>query len=73
MLHKEFGSVCAGSVGVSVAMPLAGSRARPRIELKVYGARYPYKLAAEDARALAEALLKAADELEDVTLRALVP
>ena len=70
MFYKEIGSVCAGRVRVSVATPAAVSRARPRIELSVYGARYPYKLAVADARELADALQKAADDLEDSQLLA---
>ena len=60
---KGFGSVCDGKVGVSLVEPTANGRGTARVELWVYGARYPYKLSAGEACKLGAALLAAADEL----------
>ena len=64
MEHAKLGSACDGRITVSLATPTVGSRAQARVEIEVYGARYPYKLAAEEARELGTALLRAAEQLD---------
>lgn len=66
MESVEIGSVCAGRVGVDLVTPDPGGRATVRVELSVWGARYPYKLAAEEARTLARLLEDAAERLTNL-------
>jgi len=63
MQHTKIGSVCDNKVRVSVVTPEAGGRGTPRVELAVYGARYAYRLSPAEARALADSLTAAAENL----------
>ena len=66
MKNIAIGSVCGGRIGVTLVTPDPGGRGTARVELDVYGARYPYKLSEAEARALGDSLLAGAASLSNL-------
>lgn len=66
MIEKGLASEVSGKLWVGLVLPDEGGRGNPRVELAVYGARYPYKLDATTARRLGQALIEGADELDEL-------
>jgi hypothetical protein len=66
MIEKDIGSELSGKLWVGLVLPDDGGRGNPRVQLEVYGARYPYKLDAAAARRLGQALIAGADELDEL-------
>jgi hypothetical protein len=63
MRIKDIGGVLNGRVNVRVVTPQERGHGLARVELVVYGARYPWKLDEHEARELAASLTAGAEEL----------
>jgi hypothetical protein len=57
-------SVKHGNLSAYLVQKGSDGRGKPRIEVNAYGARYPYSLAAAEARELGIGLIQGADALE---------
>jgi hypothetical protein len=62
--YTWFGEVKDGKLSVWLVERGSDGRGKPRVEMRVYGARYPYSLSAAEARELGLALIAGADGLE---------